>query len=331
MINFIFKDNQLSLNMKSILGALVGDAAGSTLEFYKFPITEEKARNAMKMPGGGHFRVGSGQITDDGELTLALYQSLQSSTPPSLLSMAKGYSDWYDSCPFDIGRTCSFAFETYYDFFRGKLSSLDECLQITHQINNCSEANGALMRASAIATYIVEHPEFNITHGIQLAKDDAILSHPNLICQEINTIYVFSLIHLLKGYSPKDTLTLTDYFVNQSISSQKIKDWYFNESQDIHLIDCTKNIGHIRWAFVLSYYFLRNPHIPFEEAIKITLMKGGDTDTNAAIVGGLVACYQDIPQYMLQPVLTFDSTLELPTHRIRPSKYCPKYVFRTTS
>ena len=105
--------------MKSILGALVGDAAGATLEFYRNPITEETALRAMKMPGGGHFRVGSGQITDDGELTLTLYQSLKSSsTPPSLLSIAKGYSDWYYSCPFDIGRTCSFAFGTYSDLFK---------------------------------------------------------------------------------------------------------------------------------------------------------------------------------------------------------------------
>lgn len=314
--------------MKSILGALVGDAAGATLEFYRQSITEEKVLHAMKMPGGGHLRVGSGQITDDGELTLTLLRSLRSSNSSSLSSylhsIAKGYSDWYESCPFDIGMTCSFAFETYYDFFRNKINTLDECFEIVRQLNSSSEANGSLMRATAIASYIDTHPKLDIQFGIQLAKEDAKLSHPNIVCQEVNMIYVFSLIHLLKGYSTKDTLTLTDYFIQHSITSDKVKEWYFNESKDIALMDCKQNMGHVRWGFVLSYYFLRNSTISFEEAIKITLMKGGDTDTNAAIVGGLVACYQEIPEYMLNPVLSFDCIKELPTHRVRPSEYSVK-------
>jgi len=321
--------------MKSILGALVGDAAGATLEFYRQSITEEKALHAMKMPGGGHLRVGSGQITDDGELTLTLLRSLRSSNSSSLSSylhsIAKGYSDWYESCPFDIGMTCGFAFETYYDFFRNKINTLDECFEIIRQLNSSSEANGSLMRATAIASYIDTHPDLDIQFGIQLAKEDAKLSHPNIVCQEVNMIYVFSLIHLLKGYSPNDTLTLTDHFIVRKITSNKVKEWYFNESHDITSMECTKNIGHVRWGFVLAYYFLRNPQISFEEAIKKTLMKGGDTDTNAAIVGGMVACYQDIPQYMSQPVLLFDCTKDSLTHRIRPYEYSAKRLFINTS
>lgn len=319
--------------MKAMLGAFVGDAAGAVLEFYRQPITEEKALDAMKMPGGGHLRVGSGQITDDGELTLTLWKSLEESDlfPSYLHCITKGYSDWYNSCPFDIGMTCSFAFETYYDLFRNKINSLDECLTLVQNLNGNSEANGALMRATAIASYIDKHPNLDIKNGIQLAKDDAKLSHPNIVCQETNMIYVFSLIHLLKGYSPNDTLKLTDYFINQFITSNKVKEWYFNESLDITLMDCKKNVGHVRWGFVLAYYFLRNSHLSFEEAIKITLMKGGDTDTNAAIVGGMVGCYKDIPQYMLQPVLSFDCTKELITHRIRPYEYSVKSLFTNKS
>jgi ADP-ribosylglycohydrolase len=54
--------------INSMLGALVGDAAGATLEFCHREITEEMALKAMTMPGGGNMRVGPGQITDDGEL-----------------------------------------------------------------------------------------------------------------------------------------------------------------------------------------------------------------------------------------------------------------------
>jgi hypothetical protein len=73
-------------------------------------------------------------------------------------------------------------------------------------------------------------------------------------------------------------------------------------------------------------YFLRHPEISYEEAIKITLMKGGDTDTNAAIVGGLVGSYQSIPEYMIRPVLDFDCTADGFKHHKRPAEYSVKNV-----
>ena len=40
-------------------------------------------------------------------------------------------------------------------------------------------------------------------------------------------------------------------------------------------------------AFSHSFYFLKNNY-SYEDALRQMLSKGGDTDTNAAIVGGLV-------------------------------------------
>jgi len=313
--------------MNSMLGALVGDAAGATLEFYNGTITEEKALHAMTMPGGGSLRVGPGQITDDGELTLSLWRALQSFESDNMLSLMKEYAKWYESCPFDIGRTCSFAFEAYYDLFEEHpTNTLHDCKTTIQTLNGTSEANGALMRATAIATWCVTHPEFNIGNGVKLAKEDAKLSHPNIVCQEVNMIYVFAIIHLLQGRTPQETLEFTNHFVLNLITSEKVKDWYFKESLDVSNMKCTSQIGHVRWGFVLAMYFLRNPMITFEEAIKITLMKGGDTDTNAAIVGGMVGAYQQIPEYMLKPVLSFDCTENSRKIRIRPEDYSVKKV-----
>ena len=316
--------------MRSMLGALVGDAAGATLEFYNGEITEKMALKAMTMPGGGSMRVGPGQITDDGELTLTLWRSLNSfdtSCRVPILTLMKGYSKWYESCPFDMGRTCSFAFETFYDFFKGGTNiSLQSCKDIIHKLNEGSEANGALMRATAIATWAAKHPVEDIKMDVECAKEDARLSHPSLVCQEVNAIYVFAIINLLQGRSPQETLELTNNFVDDEITSEKVKLWYFKESLDISEMDSTKQIGHLRWGFVMAIYFLRNPSISYEEAIKITLMKGGDTDTNAAIVGGLVAAYQPIPEYMLNPVLDFDCTVDGSKHHRRPAEYSVKRV-----
>lgn len=64
----------------------------------------------MGMPGGGCFRVGAGQITDDSEMALCLAQALISAghakdyTQGSLQSAAShNYIEWLTSRPFDIG------------------------------------------------------------------------------------------------------------------------------------------------------------------------------------------------------------------------------------
>lgn len=59
-----------------MLGALAGEAAGAVLEFYGGKITSDVVDAAMTLPGGGCFRVGPGQITDDGELAMCLAHAL---------------------------------------------------------------------------------------------------------------------------------------------------------------------------------------------------------------------------------------------------------------
>jgi ADP-ribosyl-[dinitrogen reductase] hydrolase len=314
--------------MNSIYGALVGDAAGATLEFFNDDLTKEVVQNAMKMPGGGRNRIGPGQITDDGELTLALWRALNSITDDDipLDAILKYYADWYNSIPFDIGMTCSNAFEIYADYLNEEnYSSINECLDAVKDINVGSEANGALMRASAISPWTIQNKK-SVDFAVECAMIDARLSHPSIVCQEVNAIYVFAIYHLLSGYSPTHVINLTNEFVNNRITSDKVKQWYFEESLNINDINARKQIGHVRWGFVMAIYFLRNPHITYEEAIKITLLKGGDTDTNAAIVGGMVGSYHNIPEYMLRPVLEFDSTLKLFKGHMRPAEYCVKHV-----
>jgi ADP-ribosylglycohydrolase len=98
-----------------MIGALVGDAAGATLEGVRKVVTEDMVDRALlTMPGGGWLQVGPGQITDDGELTLTLWNCLKHHDPSDDFpfdNILQGYAAWYDSCPFDIGQTCSQAFE----------------------------------------------------------------------------------------------------------------------------------------------------------------------------------------------------------------------------
>jgi hypothetical protein len=132
-------------------------------------------------------------------------------------------------------------------------------------------------------------------------------------------------VHLLRGVPPLAVLEYTNEFVVLNDFSPEVKGWFFNESQEMDTLSCTTQIGHVRWGFVMAFYFLRHPSIPYEEALRIVLSKGGDTDTNACIVGGLVSTYQPIPHTLLDPVLAFDCTSQ---GNRRPITYSVKAVFK---
>ena len=326
--------------MNSILGACIGDAAGATLEFYGKDISENIALSAMKMPGGGKLGVGPGQITDDGELTLSLWSAIHTRNPSHGFpfdSVIKSYAVWYESCPFDMGRTCGLAFELANDLCSNKsnnditIKDINIIKRNVWNANKLSEANGALMRATAIATWIAKHTDIAAEVGAEFAMDDAELSHPNQSCKETNAIYVYTLINLLRGISPLDALLYTSEFIQLNEISDTVRKWYFEDSLDITNINCTEKQGWVRWGFVMAFYFLRHSYITYEEAIKQTLMKGGDTDTNAAIVGGLVASYQSIPEYMKIPVIEFDCTRKPIIHRgwnVRPIDYSLRHIVK---
>ena len=319
--------------MQSIVGACVGDAAGSYLEFKRGGINEDSVKKAMTMPGGGCHNTGPGQITDDGELTLALWNALQGHIHQGdnagvLESIIKGYARWFESMPFDIGMTCSLGFEQLSKAVKKGLKeeNIVNAFYNIQKLNFKSEANGALMRATAIATYYVHLPEevVDVRSIETLAKQDALCSHCSHVCQEVNAIYVLAVYYLLRGLNPDIVLDKVSDYVKHHVREETVKHWFFVESMDIRMLNCTFQAGHVRYGFVLAMHFLRNSKIGYEEAIRTTLLKGGDSDTNACIVGGLVACYHPIPAYMWKPVLKFDCTVE--EHK-RPALYSlKKYV-----
>ncbi len=71
-------------------------------------------------------------------------------------------------------------------------------------------------------------------------------------------------------------------------------------------------------AFILSFYYLLRydkKNVSDSEfyfnAIRETIRLGGDTDTNACIVGGMIGAligYHQIPQHMIEKIINFDCT-----------------------
>jgi ADP-ribosyl-[dinitrogen reductase] hydrolase len=292
----------------SVLGACIGDAAGSVLEFIRRMPTEADVDWALTFPGDPARRLISGQLTDDGELTLALYAALSEKPPTEesfdVLAILRRYVAWWNSSPIDCGSACYGAFHVAARYLDGHLKTFDDYLYDVGKLNHGSQANGALMRATGLAAWASHSldPGLAAEEIALMACADAQLSHPHLVCQDCNAVYVFACVQLLRGTSPQDCWTAVKAYAANHVQSKAVRRW-LTESSDITDLDATRAVGHVRWGFTMSMYFLQNPHIGFEEALRIVLRKGGDTDTNAAIVCGLVGCYQEIPARLRDPVL----------------------------
>ncbi|KAG7399455.1 hypothetical protein PHYBOEH_008827 [Phytophthora boehmeriae] len=313
----------------AFLGLLCGDAAGATLEFSPGVITEPDVSRAMSMPGGGYFKVGKGQITDDSELALSLARGLLGHHPSAgfpFESVARRYAAWCSSKPFDIGNTCASAFGVTPDT-DGNYAAV--MTQTAGAYCSASEANGSLMRIAPLAIWSLGEPTERI---VALARSEATLSHPNVVCQDCNAVYCLLLEHLLR--TPGDFQGAVDRgerFVTESVHSV-VRQWFLEESLDVSNLVCLNSAGHVRWAFVLAVYFLRQNE-SYERAIQQTLLKGGDTDTNAAIVGGMIGALHgvdSIPLPMREAVLGFDATQPGATHRPRPVLYRGAHVTQLT-
>lgn len=81
---------------------------GSYREFKKNIATKVEMDRCMKMPGGGPWACGAGQVTDDSELAMSLLQAIVNSNAGSKGVLRKDaiavmYGAWIKSPPFDIG------------------------------------------------------------------------------------------------------------------------------------------------------------------------------------------------------------------------------------
>lgn len=61
---------------------------------------------------------------------------------------------------------------------------------------------------------------------------------------------------------------------------------------DKSVLDPSKNMGFLKHAFVLSFFLLLLlPNATYDRCVEEAINKAGDTDTNGAIVGGMIGAY----------------------------------------
>jgi ADP-ribosyl-[dinitrogen reductase] hydrolase len=69
-------------------------------------------------------------------------------------------------------------------------------------------------------------------------------------------------------------------------ASETLKDWW-NSVENEQFVD-TKSIGWLKIAWVGGFILTKQQRTDYKEVMKLILEWGGDTDTNACIIGGII-------------------------------------------
>ena len=301
----------------AVIGALVGDAAGGVLEFLGRRPTRQEIDHAMTFPGGGVFDLASGQFTDDGEMTMTLINALVANDGLYDQDLvARFYSEWADSKPFDIGNAISSALK-HVDRSVTKVSEV--VLRNAAHSNSESKANGSLMRATPLAIASCGSDEAS---AIAIAMADARLTHPHIVCQQATAAYTLAVRHLI--LNPKDQKgALASVRCYLEATQSEVFEW-FEDAMAGELPEGKPNMGFVKIGFTHAFFHL-NEKSGFRSSITQTLALGGDTDTNACIVGGLIGAYYGVEKLMNNDANRFAifKVLDCDVHtgQPRPSQY----------
>jgi ADP-ribosylglycohydrolase len=302
--------NPLDAARGAIFGAFVGDALGSYIEF-KQQISNDLLLETLQMPGGGPFKLGQGQVTDDSELAICMLRGLiEGGGVLNLDFIANYYGKWVETGPFDIGNTTRNALEPLV----GTHNSASTAINAAREYNRKSHSNGCLMRATPICVWSYKLNDQDLLRAV---CNEVSLTHSNQTVQYAVACYAAAIRSLINNLGDRSAAYRSALNLASRLNDETLNSW----------IDCIKrgemqpgnpHMGYVKIAFVNAFIHLIS-NTSYIQALAHTLQLGGDTDTNACIVGGLIGAaegFENIPRAWRNNVRRF--TFESKGGRQRP-------------
>lgn len=268
-----------------LLGQLAGDALGSQVEFMRLSEIHRRFPGGVRelVDGGTHSTI-AGQPTDDSELALMLARSIVRRGGYEPAEAAVSYALWLGSSPFDVGGTTRQALQPALAAWRRDETGAAVADAARRAASEHSQANGALMRVSPLGIFAHSLPPQAVAH---LARADAGLTHPHQVCVDANAVFVVAIARAVgRGTGPTETYASAREWAEDARISSPVRTW-LQEAEAEPPVDFESQQGWVRIAFQNALWQLL--HAPsLEEGVCDTVMRGGDTDTNAAIAGALL-------------------------------------------
>lgn len=288
--------------LDGVMGVVVGDSLGLPVQFSyreelgKDPVTDMIGYRTFDMPAGSW--------SDDSSLTLATLSSIKELGKIDSEDIMKRFVRWYEDgeyTPFgyayDIGCTCEEAICRYGKF------NYKEC-GCTGEFSN---GNGSLMRIMPVCLFVYENvinSQMIEEEGIELIHEVSALTHAHLRSKMACGIYYFLVKRILQnpGLLPEGLQAGIDdavMFYHEHIGNLVQLSFYHRL---MHLdefkntpVDKIESSGYVIDSIEAAIWCLLNTR-NFKDCLLKAVNLGRDTDTIAAIAGGLAGLYYGYPR-----------------------------------
>ncbi|MFK7980163.1 MAG: ADP-ribosylglycohydrolase family protein [Saprospiraceae bacterium] len=317
-----FSENNTTMDYNKVEDALLGVAVGDALGVpFEFCSSDQMKQNPAKgMIGFGRYNVPAGTWSDDSSLTFCLADSLLKGY--DLADMANNFIQWRDAnfwtargYVFDIGITTSDAITSLKKILKNK--EYNELTQLKYLGDEYDNGNGSLMRIMPLLFYI---KGMDIAQQFELIRDVSALTHRHIRATMCCLIYLRLAEHLLNGKDKVESYLLMQkeilaFWEKINFSANESKLFIRLIEADIRTIPITelKSGGYVMESIETSIWcFLQRD--TYSEVVLTAINLGHDTDTTAAIAGGLAGLYYgatNIPDYWLAAIARFEDIMEL--------------------
>ncbi|MDQ0797362.1 ADP-ribosylglycohydrolase family protein [Streptomyces sp. B1I3] len=261
----------------AVVGSAVGDALGAPFEFGAPGVyTSRFPDGAGAMCGGGGWD--PGEATDDTQMAVLVGESLLEKGGLDLPDMFARFRRWAAGEPKDIG------LQTEAVLTSGDPWDLAAALHF--QVNDRAAGNGSLMRA---ATSAIHFARAGRTGTMDAARRIAALTHGDRAAWEGAAVQHELVRVALEGGDPLAAVQDVLAAVHEDHRAR----WATVLSPRWHPGEATEFNGAV-WPCLGTAVWALRTTTTFEDALAAAVDAGGDTDTVAAVTGGLAGAVYGI-------------------------------------
>ena len=279
-----------------MIGHAIGDALGVPVEFCERE--ELKTNPVVDMRGYGTYPVPAGSWSDDTSMSIAALDSLAKGTV-NLDEIMDNFVEWVEEgkytptgTSFDIGRTCLQAIRAYLIS-----NNTSEC----GQVGEYSNGNGSIMRIHPFSLFAIAKG-MTLGKSLDIVREGSVLTHAHPRSIYGCGIYSMALWDILRG---ADKSQIPSAIENAAVLFDGIYpeesehyEWAFYKKLSTKTENEISGSGYVVNTLEAALWCLLTTN-SYKECVLKAVNLGEDTDTVAAIAGGLAGAlygYDSIPQ-----------------------------------
>ena len=267
----------------AIIGSAVGDALGARFEFgpagaYSKKFPEPIVGGIGEMIGGGGFHWEPGEFTDDTQMAIVQAESILACGGIDGSDLFSRFKLWADEAK-DVGTQTSAV-------LRSKLDWNEAALEDFRRNPNGSAGNGSLMRATPTAVHFALASE---AESIEAAHQASLVTHGDPAAGWGTALFHVMIRAALHGDDPFAAL-------DSSLKALPPEQHRYVEMLDAGWQPSQAEFpnGTVWTCLAQAVWAVRTHRTSFPDAVTTAIDLGGDTDTVAAVTGGLAGAVHGI-------------------------------------